>query len=136
MPGPLGLPIDTYNFSKDDLRDKERFFSQACHEEENLNFYAVSFFRDLSPSNPDFHSVDHLRYAWKDDGLKISDEAKTLLRNKGWELVDARPENGKISIPVEGKTSELRKFECPISSLLCCPYRCTRTVLAQVLSAG
>ena len=41
----------------------------------------------------DYLKADQIKYAWKNNGVVISDDAKTLLRNQGWDLIETTPQN-------------------------------------------
>ncbi len=46
----------------------------------------------------DFSTADDVTYSFKPDGLLVSDAAKQLLLNQGWELVGTVPEDSSFEI--------------------------------------
>ncbi len=46
----------------------------------------------------DYATATDVTYEFKANGLLVSDEAKKLLRNKGWELVAAEPESSDFEV--------------------------------------
>ena len=49
------------------------------------------------------HRAEDISYGWKPEGVLISDAAKELLRNQGWELVESATEDRTLDITQTGR---------------------------------